>query len=220
MSNYKELTIDYLEGRFPLAEYEDMMDSDDGLHRWFQSMVPEGKECYSFEPGRIEPVCHPYDIRIVMKTHERLDHGGPRGTIAYHYYIRKEIADIVSAAFPDERIELDARLEMIYKIELKVCPSYIDGVEVAKNNIIGQILFDLPMDLPKSKLIKIAKERIKKAFHIEGNKWPHWIQSPEWPVFKGKPMKYDETVRLNREFVQHYFYDLDTGYVRVVDDFF
>ena len=92
----------------------------------------------------------------------------------------------------------------------------IGGVEVTET--IENIIRELPENLSKSKRIALARSRIKDAFHIEGRKWPYWIQEPDWPANNGKPMKYVSTVRLNADQREHHFVDVDTGEERIVMD--
>lgn len=218
MEKYKLLTIDYIEGRISPSEYEALVDTDEGLYKWIQSIVPKDKTFGYCEPPSSVLIRVQYDIRLVMKVHERLDHGGPRGSLGYHYYIHTIISDLFQMAFPDTTIEIDVRPKMLNELKF-ACPRYIGGSEIAENNILTNLLSDIPTTWPKSKQIKTARERINKAFYIEKGKYPHWIQEPEWPVSRGKPMKYVETIRVNREYVQHRFIDVDTNEERVVNDF-
>lgn len=217
---YQKLTIDYLEGRICPADFEKMIDTDDNLYFWIQSVVPDGKTYGHHDVSIGEYVRFPYDIRKVMKIHEGLAWGGPKGSLSYHYYIHKHIAQLMQEAFPQLAISIDNRPEMLDKLVMSACPGYIGGVEVAESNILGQLLSDIPTEWPPKKQMTVARERIKFAFHIEGNKHPHWIQGPEWPMNNDKPMKFVKTVRINPEYVQHQFVDTDSGLVRTVDDFF
>ena len=217
MTVYQKLTIDYLEGRISPSDFEEMIDSDDNLYFWIQSVVPNGKT-YGYHDASIgEYVRH---IRKVMKLHEELAWGGPKGSLSYHYYIHKHIAQLMQEAFPQLAIAIDNRPEMLDKLSMSACPSYIGGTEVAKSDILGQLLSDISTEWSIKRQIAVARERIKTAFHIEGNKYPRWIQEPEWPMNNGKPMKFVKTVRINPEYVQHQFLDTDSGLVRTVDDFF
>jgi hypothetical protein len=218
--DYQQITLDYIEGRLSPADYEEMVETDDALYCWFQSIVPKDKYFYYRETGQAEPVFIPYDIRVDMKRHERIDFGGPKGSLGYHHYIHKSITNLFRLAFPQLNVTVDTRLEILNELSMLACPDYIGGSEVAQYNILGALLSDIPVELVKSKRTKIAKERIKQAFHIEGQNYPRWIQDPEWPVYNGKPMKFVKTIRVNREHKQHVFVDVDDGTTRTVDDFF
>lgn len=220
MPDYQDLTIRYLAGKIAPSDYETLIEKNDALYQWIQELVPEGKQFSYCTPPSHELNYYPYDIRNVMKVHERLDYGGPKGSLGYHYYIHQEIADLVKMAFPEMSIDVDVRPQILNRLRITACPRYIGGTEVAQNNILGQVLSDISMEWTPQKQVKAAKERIKAAFHIEGNRYPHWIQEPEWPVNNGIPMKYLETIPINKEFVQHIFVDTETGEVRMIQDFF
>ena len=103
-----------------------------------------------------------------------------------------------------------------YAVVVQKIVENIGGVEVTET--IENIIRELPENLSKSKRIALARSRIKDAFHIEGRKWPYWIQEPDWPANNGKPMKYVSTVRLNADQREHHFVDVDTGEERIVMD--
>lgn len=214
------IVVDYIEGRIEPAIFEQMLCKDTELYNFLQALVPADKEIKIFNAILQKPVAEPYTIKGVLRKYEALDQGGPKGTPEYHYYIHREIADLVMVAFPNMQITPDDRPKQLKCLAMEACPEYIDGKEVAENNIIGKILSDIPQELSKTKKLQEAKARIKAAFHIEGRNYPRWIQPPEWPVNNGIPMKYVKTVKINSEHVQHHFEDINSGEIRVVDDFF
>lgn len=218
--DYQKVTVDYLEGRISPAEFEEMVETDDALYAWFQNIVPSKMTCCVYDPVTWKQKSVPYDIRIVFKNHERLDHGGPKGSVAYHYYLQLEIAKLIRGAFPDLVFVMDKRLQRMNALRFDCCPSYIGGAEVAKYNILGELIESIPLEWSITKQKKVLKNRIKEAFHITGREYPHWIQSPEWPVSNGKPMKYIKTTKVNPEYVQHHFVDTDSKEERIVDDFY
>lgn len=218
--DYKKITIDYIEGRIEPAVYETLVEEDSQLYEWIQSILPPGKTYSDWDFEKKQLVYFPFDIRIFMIMHERIDFGGPKGSLGYHCYIHEMITKIVSEAFPEIELNVDRKPQVLNNLRICACPDYIGGKEVSENNILGKLLSDIPMEWSESKQQKVARERIKEAFHIQGRKRPYWIQSPEWPVCNGNPMIYNKTVRINREYVQHYFYDEESGEERIVDDFF
>ncbi len=220
MENYLKLTIDYLEGRVQPAVYERLLEQNDDLYRWIQGLVKPEKKLNRIDRIKRDVVEHPYDIRDVLDEYNELDQGGPRGSVSYHYHIHNQIADLVLDAFPDMNITVDMKPAQLRKLFFSACPDYIGGTEVAQNGIISRILETIPQDISFTKQKRLARERIKEAFHIEGRKWPYWIQAPEWPVHNGEPMKYFKTVKVNSEYVQHYFMDIHTNTTRIVDDFY
>lgn len=217
--DYLKLTINYIEGRISPAEYETLLEQDLGLYNWVQEIAPENETVCIINRELLIPEEFPYDIRLVFKKYEAIDEGGPRGSLGFHYFIHQHIVSLVQKAFPDIPLAVDPRPEILYKIELFGCPSYIGGREVNDSCILSKILSDIPANWSTAKISKEAKNRIKKAFHIEGNKYPRWIQSTEWPMSNGIPMQYVKTQKVNSEHVQHIFQDIKTGEQRIVEDF-
>lgn len=218
--DYLQLTLDYVEGRITPSEYEAMLESDDQLYQWIQSIVPDGKEIRIVNRKLFKPESFPFDIRLALKKYEALDEGGPRGTLSYHYHIHHEVAQLIGEALPDLQLSVDPKPAILRELQLFAIPDYIGGKEVCESRILTTLLADIPVEWSESKRNKAAKDRVKQAFHIEGRKRPYWIQNPEWPMSNGVPMRYEKTTRVNREFVQHHFSDIETGEVRIVDDFY
>ena len=109
---------------------------------------------------------------------------------------------------------------------MDVCPEYIEGHEIDEAGIIEAIIEQVPESLPKAKRKKQIKELIKKEFHIEGTKYPRWVQGGEWPVSKsGKPMRFVEQKRKKGKEYQDMLYtiyvfeDLDTLEKRIIEQF-
>ena len=220
MENIKQFVIDYIEGRISPVTFENALETDPRVSDWLQGLVPQGMLVNERVPETGLYVKVPYTIQKMCRKYEHLDEGGPKGTPAYHFYVHDEIAKLVMNAYPDWCLKPDKALEQNSDLALEVCPEYIDGKEVAENNIIGKILDSIPTDWPKSKRKSEAKKRIKEAFHIEGKTYPRWNQPAEWPVFDGRPMKFLRTEKLNTEAKVHYFIDLQTGSERTVEDYF
>lgn len=231
--DYKQFVIDYVEGRVTPVEFEKRLDIDVCLGNWLQSIVPEGKllKYRDFDDWKMgEP--HPwpinygkftartvaYSVALALWRYEALDEGGPKGTVSYHYHVHNEITKLMTEVFPELELIQSKKPKALREMQWDVCPEYIDGKEIAEHNIVGSILDALPEELPKSKKIQLARQKIREAFHLEGKKHPYWRQPAQWPVHNGKPMKYEKTVKVNSELVQHHFVDPETGDVRIVDD--
>ena len=106
-----------------------------------------------------------------------------------------------------------------YDLYLHVAGDYFEGPEV--NERIEQIISEYYTIKPKTKQRKLARERIRQEFHIVGNKYPHWIQSPEWPMGEKSPMMYvSRSKGKEPDEVDYHFVDVDTGNVRIVKQFF
>lgn len=71
----------------------------------------------------------------------------------------------------------------------------------------------------KGKRKAYAKSEIQRQFHVTDNKRPYWIQGPEWPMGVHSPMKFVERKRKG-ELVLYFFEDVDTGAVRIVEQYY
>ena len=86
---------------------------------------------------------------------------------------------------------------------------------------IEQIISEYYAIKPKTKQRKLARERIRQEFHIVGNKYPHWIQSPEWPMGEKSPMMYvSRSKGKDPDAVEFHFMDVDTGETRTIEQFY
>lgn len=175
---------------------------------------------YIFDTTVNNVVQLPYKIEAVLKDCESVQVGGPKGSPAYQYAVHTEISNLITEAFPDLKLVRDRSLKDNYELCMDACPQYIGGAEIAQANIIGALLETVPKTQSKANRKKEAKEKILKAFHIEGKKYPKWKQEPEWPVYNGKPMKFVRTEKVNSEVSFHYFVDVESDVERCVEDAF
>ena len=67
---------------------------------------------------------------------------------------------------------------------------------------------------------------MKELFPVTGKRFPRWVQEAEWPIApSGKPMRFVEQKRgkgpeYDMTVYTHFvFEDVDTGEIRVVDQF-
>jgi len=167
------------------------------------------------EWARIEVL---YDVRKIYAEQEtkRIR----KGSLSYHLNMHSWIVGLVQRHCPELSLTVDDALDEKHDFMLDVCPEYIDGSEVDESGIIERIIDEVSDDMPESKQKKLIREKIKEAFHIEGRKFPCWIQSPEWPMSNGKPMKFIKTVKKHGgELREHHFVDVETGEERIVEDF-
>lgn len=220
MSYFLQECTDFIEGRLEPCRFVAMMENNVGLRDWLQSLVPTTKMMYVWDCKTSTVVQRPYTIGAMLKEYELIDMGGPKGTPAYHYFIHKEILQLISQAFPDLKLCPDSSLKEDYELCMDVCPQYIGGAEIAQANILGKVLAAVPRTLTKAKRKREAKAKILEAFHVEGKNYPRWNQEPEWPVYNGRPMKFIRTERVNAEISIHYFADVETGFERRIEDAF
>ena len=162
----------------------------------------------------------PYDVRIAYSNNKT------NSKLWTYVNIQSWLYDLMTEIYPDECIEQDEALEQKASFMMDVCPEYIEGHEIDEAGIIEALIEQVPESLPKSKRKKQIKELIKKEFHIEGTKYPRWVQGGEWPVSKsGKPMRFiEQKQKKGKEYAemlytQFFFEDVETGEIRVIDQF-
>lgn len=220
MTNIKQFVIDYIEGRVPSKDFINILWQDDSIFEWLQSIVPEGMIGYYdivSSSGETQEVICPYDVKRTVEKLINLKGGTRLGKeLDIHY----EISQLLIKALPNESIKEDKTLEKKFNFLLDACPDYIDGEEVNESEILERLLNELPEGLNKKQRIKLFKEKIKAEFHVEGQKYPRWIQGGEWPYSNGKPMRYlGQKSKAKGEYYEYYFEDIETKERRTVTQF-
>ena len=162
----------------------------------------------------------PYNVKTVYS------HNKTNSKIWTCVNIQSWLHHLMTEIYPDEVIEIDESLHEKASFLMDVCPEYVEGHEVDEAGIIERIVEQVPETLPKGKRKKMIKELIKQEFHLEGTKYPRWVQGGEWPVSKsGKPMRFVEQKRKkgkgyeNMLYTIYTFEDVDTGEIRTIDQF-
>lgn len=70
----------------------------------------------------------------------------------------------------------------------------------------------------KSQRKKELRKKLKEAFHIEGTKYPRWVQGAEWPMGQNSPMEYLSRSKKGAAVI-FTFRDVDTGEIFEVEQF-
>lgn len=162
----------------------------------------------------------PYNVKTVYA------HKKTRSKLETYVNIQSWLYHLMTELFPDETLQRDNTLAEKAAFLYDVCPEYIEGCEVDEAGIVEKLIEQVPETLPKAKRAKQIKELIKKEFHIEGTKYPRWIQGGEWPVSKsGKPMRFVKQKQKkgkgyeNMLYTVYEFEDVDTLEIRTVEQF-
>ncbi len=82
-----------------------------------------------------------------------------------------------------------------------------------------QVLEQFPPTMKMASRVQAGKEALWNAFHIQGRNFPRWPQNAQWPMGKNSPMAYVKQKR-DGDLVLLTFQDVDTGEVRVVEQFY
>jgi hypothetical protein len=202
-----------------LYNFKTVLDNPSGYKdSYVQYMCTSVKEFFEDKFMILQDV--PYNVRDVYP------HNKTNSKLWTYVNIQSWLYGLMKEIYPDECIEKDESLHEKASFMMDVCPEYVEGPEIDEAGIIEAIIAGVPEDLPKGKRKKQIKELIKKEFHIEGTKYPRWVQGGEWPVSKsGKPMRFVEQKRKKGKeyaemlYTQFFFEDVDTGEIRVIDQF-
>ena len=185
---------------------------------YVQHMCESAKSFFEREYTTVQEV--PYNVKTLYS------HNKTRSKLWTYVNIQSWLCALMKEIYPGECIERDETLEEKALFMMDVCPEYIEGHEIDEAGIIEAIIEQVPEALPKAKRKKQIKELIKKEFHIEGTKYPRWVQGGEWPLSKsGKPLRFVEQNRTKGKeyaellYTQFFFEDVETGEIRVIDQF-
>ena len=209
-ADLKQYVIDFVEGRVEARDFMIRFRDDPALAEWLQSIVPEGKVAYMTDPNAMEwmLVEIPYDI------HRQLDSDIVElEKIGEQYNVHCEISRLILEVFPDDGIKKSNKIEKRFDFLIKNCPRSVGGPEA--DPYIEKILNEIPEDLPNKTRVQMFRTRIKEEFHLDGKKYPYWLQEAEWPMNNGKPMRYVSQASKG-EMRFYLFEDVETGEERVV----
>lgn len=219
-----QIVLDFVTGKVSCEEFKAAWYADPSIGLWLDQLVDLRSE--PDEEVRKLPYV-PYRMAIhknfngsVLKYIEYNEN--QRRTIRYNYPKWAEIgwyfpiiSSVVVMAYPD--IVPTSYYDDEISFYMNAVGDYIGGPEV--ENLIGTILDQYPKSMGKTKRKKEAKAAIREGFHLEGNRYPRWIQEPEWPMGVNSPMAFVCQKR-DGDLVKFEFRDVDTGETRIVEQFY
>lgn len=228
----KKYVIDFIEGNVDPKEFIKNCYENNVIFDWIQSIVPENKTCYhniwvtdKWGDRHIKQEIVPYDIRLIVAQSMR--HSGcisdePSFPMYSHRMIRvfhSVVSSCVKKLLPDDNIVVSMKLQNEFVFLLEACPHYIGGIEVDDSEILEDLMASIPENLSESGRKKWFKTRVRELFHIGGNKYPRWLQEAEWPMSNGKPMRFVSQSRDKNYIYKYVFEDVDTGEIKIVEQF-
>jgi hypothetical protein len=229
MEQMKQFWVDFVEGRITVPEMLERTDAEPALLDWLTGIAPSHcktlvvHEVIDEDGWPSYPVEElPFDAKL--QIHEYVYRKNGSTTLGKYLNIHGYFSRIMMEVFPEDEIVRDETLGDQFSFMLEACPEYIGGPEV--DHLLEELLAQLPQDLSKSKRVKLYKEQVKAMFHVQGSKFPRWIQEAEWPLaVSGKPMRFVEQKRKKGKaytatmYTQFVFEDVDTGETKIVDQF-
>lgn len=233
-----QLIFDYLCGKIPAQQFAQSARLDARISEWFQALIPMGAEIidvpyipYHIENGveryQTARSTHPFwsDVTvgdIMNSMGERVnfqnyfqntkdfDTAGQRLN-SYHF-----LFTLAKKRYPD--LTMSHRYKEEFRFYLDVCGDTFDSPETER--FVDAIIFEIyNFPTTKTERKKIAKQRLRESFHLEGKKRPCWIHGSLWPMGKNTPMEYLFTTKSGERKV-YTFRDVDTDEMREIEDFY
>lgn len=217
-----QLVLDFVEGKVDCEAFKKAWYADPSIGQWLDQLVdlksplpPEWddapyslyrKEIHNHHNGSVLSFIQMSDNNPHKDKYPKWVH------IGWHFPI---IAAVVVVAYP--HIVPTSFYDDEQNFYMNAVGDYIGGVEVER--IIEETLAKFPASLGKTKRKKEAKAAIRALFHVEGCKYPRWVQEPEWPMGKHSPMAYISQKR-SGDLVQFIFRDVDTEEIRIVEQLY
>ena len=184
------LVFDFLAGRIPVEDFKKEWYSDEKLRNWINNLVDLNApldpmwEKYPYQGYRAAIHSH-YggSVEEFIRYSDEAEKKCKSKPITRIGWAFNAIASVVIIAYPN------AEITQIYSDEVDLyydlCGDVYGGAEV--DEIIERIVSKYPRSLGKTKRRKMAKQEIKHVFHIK-NRYPRWIQEPDWPMGVNSPM--------------------------------
>ena len=217
-----QLVLDFVEGKVDCETFKKAWYADPSIGHWLDQLVdlksplPPEWDNLPYSPYR-KAIHNHYDgsaLAFIQASDNdpNKDKYAKWVHIGWRFHV---IAAVVVVAYP--HIVPTSFYDDEQNFYMNAVGDYIGGVEV--EGIIGETIAKFPASLGKTKRKKEAKAAIRALFHVEGCKYPRWVQEPEWPMGKLTPMAYVSQKR-SGELVRFMFRDVDTEEIRIVEQLY
>ena len=219
-----QIVLDYITGKVDSETFKEAWNANPEIGLWLENLIdlksPLPQEWENAPLGMYRLMMHKHhdgSLLKCIKSNEAFEaeFGAklPKWTrIGWYFDV---IASIIVIAFPE--ITPTTFYEDERNFYMNAVGDYIGGFEVEE--CIDNTIQQFPPSMPKTKRKKEAKAAIRSLFHIEGSKYPQWVQEPEWPMGKHSPMAYVSRKR-DGDLVQFVFKDVDTDEIRIVEQLY
>lgn len=208
--------VRFLEGKMPAEEFCAALQNDSILQEEIRKLVPKDAvmnpahpvwKSFSYDALRN---CDFDCLRLLQKI-GRFD-----GTLGDALNIHSAIRHFYSFKHPD--LAYTDEYEELFSLYLDAIGEYLEGPEV--NHLISRLVREAyDAAATKTARCKLAREKLRSAFHIEGRKYPHWIQGAEWPCGVDSPMRFLSQQRQGERTVYR-FQDVKTGDIREIEQYY
>ncbi len=217
-----KIVFDFISGKIGLKEFQTQWYGNPEIGQWVDRLIdlksPLSDEWEKLPYPEVRMLIHNHysgSVRCFIEATEKRYSTQPRNRVIREVWFYRAIAAVVLVAYPQTVFTKFYDDEEDYYMDTP--GDYLGGIEV--DGFIYEILMQYPRTLGKRTRKKNAKAHLQKAFHIQLNKYPRWIQEPEWPMGTCSPMQYLSTKRQG-ERVQFIFQDVDTKDIRIVEQYY
>ena len=207
----KQYVFDFLEGKVPAKQFlKDIIEKKE-IFAWLEKIQPKREEEYGKVQSNwtVKKIVAPYDIKRSI-----LDGMVPAyGLYGQALNIQWVLVNMFKEVFPDKDWQIYPGLQETSDFLITAVPEYLDSIAIMSSELFDGLLEEFPATMPKTKRVKLFKEKLKEMFYVEGQKYPRWLQESEWPLSPmGKPTKFlrQKTVH-GGEATIYYFLDMDTN---------
>ena len=217
-----QIVFDFLSGKMPFDDFYKAYHEDPSIAAWLDGLTDFSAPC---PPAAERLSWIRYTYTLMQKNGGKISDyiaktvftGDERGfdLAAMQNAWYGAIAAPVVAAYPDTKITRLYARNSSYYLEAK--GNSIGGREV--DDYAERILDKFPPTMKVGERHKAAREALKEAFHIKDRKYPRWPQGADWPMGKNSPMQYYGQWE-DGDLVRIRFRDVDTGEIRIIDQFY
>ena len=210
-----DVIFEYLTLKITAQEFLDRIMNGNEVYDRIKSKIPQSHFAYDKEWNGF-PICAEafqydnFDLRRTLSS-------------GYYSLVRSQRCGaaykMIFSLFQSEykNIIYNEYYDNVSKIAIDIVPEYVDSMEA------GKIIFELinrTIDLSAEERRKKIQNEIRRIFHLEKRgKRPRWIQSSEWPVEDGMPLKFISQKEIADK-VEYKFVNLRNQKKRIITQFY
>ena len=189
-----KLIIDFIEGKKPINEFKNDIENNVHLKDFLKKKVNNPSLSY-------------YNYNYYDYVHRQYRNIKNWDIVYVRYNLQEMLRLHLSRLGYDFEVYQKYREDYIYILDIR--PAWLGWGD--DQGIFDKIIAEIPADLPKTKRIKLGREKIKELFKYDKT-YPRWVQGAEWPIVDGKPLVFSHQKKAGRddERVFYYFYDPET----------
>ena len=217
-----QIVFDFIAGSMPFKEFWEIYQSTPEIRQWldqiadFNRDLPPEIASDLMLRGIYRTVQYDHQGHILPMLNDDYDTAKKKISDAiYQYCFFSVVETAVVSAFP--KVKRTRRYKQNHTYYSKAMGRSIGGSEVV--DYAANILAEFPETMKMADRVTAGKEALWSAFHIKDRKFPRWPQGADWPMGKNSPMEY-LSQRQDGELVELRFRDVDTGEIRIVEQFY